>query len=320
MKQFLVTISLLSFIPVAHSGLPEAKVHIENGRYGEAAQELIPLAEKGVPEAQHLLSELYREGGGLDRDPALRMKWLKKAADAGLVTAQCDLARHYAYGDYEGDEASVDLALAAQWSLKAAKLGDARCQYLLARMYQFGKGLKQDAGQAMLLFERAAKAGDAQARNALARMYYSGDGVAVNYGKALDLYLQGARQGDLEAQNRLAGMYYEGKGTEQSYPKAMEWYRRTAERGDGRGLMWLALYYRNGLHLPQHQVVSYALYTLSAATEHSPSALASPYREQLSAKMTPQSLADAENLVIEMQKPGNLLTALDTYLEQHPVQ
>ena len=71
----------------------------ERGDYGTALKKLRPLAERGVPKAQHTLGQMYNEGKGLPRDHAEAAKWFRKAADQGHPPSQFLLGVLYATGN-----------------------------------------------------------------------------------------------------------------------------------------------------------------------------------------------------------------------------
>jgi localization factor PodJL len=68
-------------------------------------------------------------GGEPDRDEA--MIWLKRAAEAGLVDSQYNVARLYETGD---DGIRPDLTEAYKWYLIAARAGDGDAQSAVERL------------------------------------------------------------------------------------------------------------------------------------------------------------------------------------------
>ncbi len=60
---------------------------------------LRPLAEKGNPDAQINLGNMYFDGNGVPQDNAESVKWYLLAADQGSVDAQIALGFLYEYGD-----------------------------------------------------------------------------------------------------------------------------------------------------------------------------------------------------------------------------
>ena len=69
------------------------------GDYETAYQEWLPLAEQGSPAAQFNLSLLSRYGNGRPVDSKTAAAWCLKAADAGFVPAQYEMAKIYEAGE-----------------------------------------------------------------------------------------------------------------------------------------------------------------------------------------------------------------------------
>jgi TPR repeat protein len=96
----------------------------EAGDYETAYQEWLPLAEQGSPVAQYNLSLLYRYGKGRPVDSRIAADWCLKAADAGFLPAQYEMARIYEAGEgvrRNPVEAHKFYSLAAQQRYKDAK-------------------------------------------------------------------------------------------------------------------------------------------------------------------------------------------------------
>ena len=60
---------------------------------------LRPLAEKGNPDAEINLGNMYFDGNGVPQDYAESVKWYLLAADQGNADAQIALGFLYEYGD-----------------------------------------------------------------------------------------------------------------------------------------------------------------------------------------------------------------------------
>jgi hypothetical protein len=110
---------------------------------------------------------------GVPRDPARATQLFRNAAEAGLDTAQFDLASCYE----AGQGVPQDFGVAAEWYRKAAKQGDPGAQNNLASMYQSGRGVPADAGRALRLFLLAAENGNMKAAINLANTFHLGIGV-----------------------------------------------------------------------------------------------------------------------------------------------
>ncbi len=81
---------------------------VRSGNYSQAFEELSPLAEAGLPEAQFRLSLLYAEGKGVGLDLNKAFEYAKLSAEQGHPYGQRLLAEFYANGI--GVEANSSLA------------------------------------------------------------------------------------------------------------------------------------------------------------------------------------------------------------------
>ena len=127
------------------------------------------------------------------------------------------------------------MVLSAQNNLdtlrQAAEQGDARAQFNLGFMYHEGKGVPQDAAEAVRWFRLAAEQGNAAAQFNLGFMYSEGRGVLKDEAEAVRWYRLAAEQGDAPAQFNLGNMYSEGRGVPKDDAEAVRWFRMAAGRG-----------------------------------------------------------------------------------------
>ena len=79
-------------IPAAHADIDQAVAAFERGDYEAALREVRPLAEAGDAEGQYLLGLLYAFGDVAQRDLEEATKWIRKAAEQDLPSAQASLA------------------------------------------------------------------------------------------------------------------------------------------------------------------------------------------------------------------------------------
>lgn len=75
---------LLSTVAVA-GPLDDGKTAFDRKDYKTALTLLLPLADQGNAEAQEKIGEMYEYGYAVNRNPVEAMKWLRLAADQGLV-------------------------------------------------------------------------------------------------------------------------------------------------------------------------------------------------------------------------------------------
>jgi hypothetical protein len=113
---------------------------MEGGRYDAAATYLRRGVSDGDLRCNFVLGLLTLEGKGAERDATLASDLLRKAARAGLPSAQATLGLLYASG--EGVEKDVEMA--AQWYQKAAMGGDPMGQAAFGAVRFLGVGISMD--------------------------------------------------------------------------------------------------------------------------------------------------------------------------------
>lgn len=174
----------------------------DQGRYQDALDTFLPLAELGDADAQLMVGTIYDiHQPSLDRDVSgkLAFDWYLKAAEQGNTTAQWLIA---VFLD-AGVDVQQDYAAAAIWYRRAAEKGDAEAQYGLGDLYFYGRGVEQDSSEAFRWMLKSATGGNAMAQFQVAGSYECGDGVAANPSEAGFWYEKAAAQGDAAALTRL---------------------------------------------------------------------------------------------------------------------
>lgn len=187
--------------PATNKALPSTNGTSRTPSPSQRRAQLGPAAESGDPAAQLDLAWTYL-GTHLEvpkADAEEGMKWLRRAADAGLEGAEHRLA----YVLMEGRLVPADLGEAIEWLRKAAEQGCLRAQFDLAQQYACGNGdpRSPDERPAALLF-KAAKGGWADAQFALGEHYRLGLGVMKDRAKAFYWFDLAAKQSDAKAAKR----------------------------------------------------------------------------------------------------------------------
>ena len=122
-----------------------------------------------------------------------------------------------------------------------------------------------------------------------------------DYAEAAKWYRKAAEQGDTDSQNRLATLYLAGDGVAQDFAEAAKWYRKAAEQGDIEAQNELGSLYGNGQGVPQDLVEAYRWFeiaaTRDAGTDFETHDNAVKNRDIVAAKMTPEQIAEAQELV-----------------------
>ena len=81
-----------------------------HGDHARALEIWGPLAHAGVPRAQNNIGACFAEGLGVERDPALALRWLTLAAESRDPVGQRNLAALY----FKGEGVEQDYARAAE--------------------------------------------------------------------------------------------------------------------------------------------------------------------------------------------------------------
>ena len=125
-------------------------------------------AELGHPGAQLRLAGLYEDGGsGIDADPSESRSWARRAAEGGDPRAM----HYYAMQLYQGVGGSQNQAAALGWLKRAAEAGRVDSQFNVARLYETGDtGVAKNPVEAFKWYMIAARRGDQQALAAVQRL------------------------------------------------------------------------------------------------------------------------------------------------------
>lgn len=192
------------------------------------------------------------------------------------------------------------LADAVAFWRKSAERGIPEAQYQLGLLFYDGKGVAQDRGQAMRLFQgaaehqvggalhmvglcyavgcvgipdeaaasewyrRAAEMGEGEAALYLGRRYHEGRGVEKDLAKAVANVQLAAELNNTEAQGVLAGLYRDGDGVPQDYVMAAFWAAIAVERGNNNARLVLGQMLQDGLGVPKDPEKGIELIRLAA--------------------------------------------------------
>ncbi|MES2297740.1 MAG: tetratricopeptide repeat protein [Pseudomonadota bacterium] len=144
----------------ALAGFVEGANAYKASNYGLALKEIVPLANAGHADSQHLLGLMYYLGRGVARDYKAAMSWHRKAALQGKADAQYVVGAMY----YTGNAVPQDQTQAVGWFRKAAEQGHAEAQHALGLMYRYHVGgMPQDCVLAYMLWNLAASSGHGNA-------------------------------------------------------------------------------------------------------------------------------------------------------------
>lgn len=200
-------------------------------------------AEKGYAPAMNFIGFRYYKGEAVRRDIDSALYWIRKAGDAGDITAAANLG----YLLTEGEEVPHDDEEAVKWLTIAAAQGVREAQFKLVDLMEdkwaalpmdssLSLGIKYYTDKApvvgIVLLSYAAEAGSPKAMALLGDAYSKGWGVPYDHQKAIDYFYQAAEGGDPSAQFIIAELLEFFPDNARNYDKdASYWYEQAAAAG-----------------------------------------------------------------------------------------
>lgn len=126
--------------------LRKAQSAFVHGKYNESHEQWLPLAQKGIAEAQYSLGFLYHSGWGPERDLARAIHWYSLAAEQEESRAQFNLGVLLLEGE---DDVAQDRDQGMRWLQRSAANDNTRARELLVEIYTDGLyGLEASATEA----------------------------------------------------------------------------------------------------------------------------------------------------------------------------
>jgi TPR repeat protein len=169
--------------------------------YPAAAYWYQEASDRGQPEASFALAMLYRDGRGMNPNPAAALILFRKAAMAGFVPAMAPLT--VAYMDTSSE--TTGGMRANRWAVESAKAGDPEGHLNLGYLWYKGR---------------------------------MGGGKPYTYQKAMEEFLKAAEGGDCVAMMNIGGLYFNGDGVPQDKQQAESWFAKAKTCG-GSDLDWM---------------------------------------------------------------------------------
>lgn len=141
MKATSLLLSLLLAYPMfSYADFKDGGDAYINGDYETAANEFMPLAERGDHRAMYALGAMYAAGQGVEKDLKKAYELFDEAAKNGRADAMHKLGLMYE----QGLGVKRDTRKAARYYRKSAKLGYPLGQYNFGLIYMKGIGVKQN--------------------------------------------------------------------------------------------------------------------------------------------------------------------------------
>ena len=132
--------------PALADDMDAAQTALDAQDYATALRLFKKVANRNFIEGQYRLGVMYRDGLGVERDPATALKWFEESGGT-------------------------------DWMREVGKFGYPEAQYQAGLMYRDGIGTERDLEEAADWFEKAAKHDYPPAQLELAAMLLRGDGV-----------------------------------------------------------------------------------------------------------------------------------------------
>lgn len=215
------------------------------------------------------VADAYSTGAGVAKDFDKAVELYTRAASRGDPEAVVEIGRYYSKGpkknvdlavnwltSVETGEAFMALgnlyltevqndAIALKWYRKAAELKMPHAYRLLGEAYSLGRGVPQDAEEA-LMWDKLAWEALPQVTTKIARYYQ----LAGDTEQMLQWLERGAARGDALSAGAL-GRIYRYSETDRDFAKAMTWFQKADELGDKIALVEIGRMYQDGLGVQQ---------------------------------------------------------------------
>ena len=130
---------------------PGEPVHAQQERTPQEVADLLTQAERGDPEAQLEVGEMYVAGRDVPQNDVVAFAWYRQAAEQGVAEAQFNVGLMYS----AGRGVPRDEAEAVTWYQKAAVQGLAEAQVNLGVIFAAGQVVVSDLVTAYIYFNHA---------------------------------------------------------------------------------------------------------------------------------------------------------------------
>lgn len=162
-------------------------------------------ADKGITQAQRIISREYLSGEYLEKDNEKARRYMEMAAEQGDAEAQFYLGSYYI-----SDLGFNDDQKCYEWFMKAAEQGYVEAEYAVGGCYEYELGVKQDFVLANRWYQIAIVDGHARAAYDLGMNYLEGRGTEKNNELGIQNLVIASERGILEASRELASRYHYG--------------------------------------------------------------------------------------------------------------
>lgn len=158
-------------LPPATPSVAAGVLAARNGDFALALVNFKPLAETGDADAERAMGQLLMQNCTGLQDKSAAVGWLAKAAAAGNVPAQNQLAFAYLSGLGVAQDDAKAFGLFSQTAAAGNAVGESELGYL----YLTGRGVPQDKYQGLQWTVKAAEQGNAAGLSNIAAAYIHGE-------------------------------------------------------------------------------------------------------------------------------------------------
>lgn len=240
---------------LTHIQALQAAGQFERIRSLQLVPRLAENSEKASPRIQNALSDLFRDGIGVDRDIALADRLLVQAGYSGNADALLTLSKRALEGEpVAGWDVPTELAVTMAFGSLVGELNATICDRTarIAREYRNGGIVQQDPKLAHDWYRFTADLGDANAAWKVVEYHMQAEEFAKDNATLLK-YLQQAADAQLPfAQIELGRIYESGALLPLDLDKALELFRQAASSNFRSGLTRLALFLEDHADRYQH--------------------------------------------------------------------
>jgi len=148
MTSYLRAVTLATIFVALAPGEP---VHAQQERTPQEVADLLTQAERGDPEAQLEVGEMYVAGRDVPQNDVVAFAWYRQAAEQGVAEAQFNVGLMYS----AGRGVPRDEAEAVTWYQQAAAQGLAEAQVNLGVIFAAGQVVVSDLVTAYIYFNHA---------------------------------------------------------------------------------------------------------------------------------------------------------------------
>ena len=228
------------------------------GRYKEAFDIWLPLAEEGNAKAQNNVGYLYLKGKGVNKDEDKAKKWLTLAKEQSYYKAFWWLGILY--------EEKKEYSNAYELFKEAADFGnDERAQYKIGVYYEKGIFVDKDESKAFDFYKKSAEHNLVLSQRKLGDIFREGLlGKRESPKESIFWFMKAAEQGDSTSQFKVGYFYYKGYGVDSDYVEAVKWYKLAAEQNNIAALNNLGVCYEYGRGVESNKAIAVSYYEKSA--------------------------------------------------------